>query len=659
MSFESNKRGVSAPADQQDIASLPTPWLCALLFLLTLVAYSQSLTGTLLWDDAGHVTRADLRSCDGLFRIWFEPGATQQYYPLLHTFFWIEHALWGDATLGYHLANVAQHAGAACLLAILLRRLSVPGAWLAAGLFALHPVSVESVAWISEQKNTLSTLCYLAAALVYLNFDETRKSRHYIGASLLFCAALASKTVTATLPAALLVVFWWRRGKLTWRRDILPLLPWFALSAAAAVTTSWMEHSSIGAQGNSFALSFADRFVLAGRIVWFYAAKILWPADLVFIYPRWRIDASTLWQWLFPLALLGALSVLVWRVRKDRTPLAVALLFVGTLFPALGFINAYPFLYSYVSDHFQYLASLPLFAAAGAGCMLLREKLGGGARALGLSLLVLLGFLSWSQAAIYKNEYSLYESILAKNPDCWMARNNLGIVLLDDGHFEEAVFQLEKALKIHPDMAEARNNLGNVLTKLKRYDEAKQHLERAIQLMPRYPEAHNNLGVLALAQDKYDEALAHFDAALKLNAKYAVAHRNRGYTLAKEGRVGEAIPSFEAALRCDPDFGEAHLNLAIALMLIGRFPESVPHFERTLALNPENAVAYDTYGRALAEVGRFNEAIIQYDKALRLDPDFEEAHLNLAIALKSTGRNEEAEYQLSEVKRLRQETQRK
>lgn len=658
MPSETIPRGVSAPA--RDIAQLPTVWLCAILFLLTLLAYAQALTGSFIWDDSGHVTRADLRSLDGLFRIWFEPGATQQYYPLLHTGFWIQHALWGDATPGYHLVNVALHAGSACLFAALLRRLSVPGAWLAACLFALHPVSVESVAWISEQKNTLSTLLYLGSALFYLRFDESRRSAHYLAAALLFAAALASKTVTATLPAALLVVLWWRRGSLNRRGDVLPLLPWFALSAAAAATTAWMEHSSIGAQGSAFELGFADRIVLAGRAVWFYAGKLLWPANLSFIYPKWTIDASAAWQWLFPIALAGAFALLVRHARRNRAPLAVGLLFVGTLFPALGFVDVYPFLYSYVADHFQYLASLSLFAAAGAGCSLLRERLGtSGGRALCVALLALLGFLTWKQGAVYKDVYALYEDILAKNPGCWMARNNLGIALLEDGRIEEAAFQLEEAIKVHPEMAEAQNNLGNALTKLKRYDEARLHLERALKIMPRYPEAHNNLGVLALALEKNDEALAHFNAALKLNAKYAVALRNRGYALAKEGRVGEAIPSFEAALRCDPDFTEAHLNLAVALMLTGRFPESAPHFERALALDPDNAQAHNTYGRALAEVGRFNEAIVQYDRALRLSPDFEEARVNLAIALKSTGRDEEAEYQISEVRRLRQEAPRK
>ena len=203
----------------------------ALIFVLVVVAYWPALTGGFLWDDGGHVTRPDLRSLSGLARIWFEFGATQQYYPVLHSTFWFEHLLWGDSTLGYHLLNVSLHTTVACLFGIILRRLRIPGAWLAALLFALHPVCVESVAWISEQKNTLSTVFYLASALVYFRYRDTGRRSHYGWATGFFILALLTKTVTASLPAALLVIFWWQQGKLNWRRDVRPLLPWVFVTA--------------------------------------------------------------------------------------------------------------------------------------------------------------------------------------------------------------------------------------------------------------------------------------------------------------------------------------------------------------------------------------------------------------------------------------------
>ena len=240
----------------------------------------------MLWDDNAHITRGDLRSAAGLWRIWFDLGATQQYYPLIHSAFWLQHKIWGDDTRGYHLVNIVLHALSSFLLALILRRLAVPGACLAAVIFAMHPVHVESVAWITEMKNTLSGVLYLSSALAYLRFDERRQKRMYATAMALFVPALLSKTVAATLPAALLVVFWWRRGRLHWRRDVLPLAPWFALSAAAGLLTAWVERTLIGAEGAAFQFTLIERVLIAGRAVWFYLGKLLWPANLIFIYPR-------------------------------------------------------------------------------------------------------------------------------------------------------------------------------------------------------------------------------------------------------------------------------------------------------------------------------------------------------------------------------------
>jgi hypothetical protein len=349
-------------------------WPCVLIVLATLAAYIPALSAGFIWDDYGHVTRADLRSLAGLFRIWFEPGATQQYYPLLHSAFWIEHLFWGDAPFSYHLLNILLHATGACLFFTLLRRLIVPGAWLAALFFALHPVCVESVAWISEQKNTLSTVLYLCAALAYLRFTDDRRPARYALATALFLAALLAKSVTATLPAALLVLAWWRHGRISWRDEVRPLLPWFALSAIAAAVTAHFERTQIGAQGSDFALTFAQRLLLAGRAPWFYAGKLLWPADLSFIYPHWTLDPATLWPWLFPLATLALVTALWVSRARSRAPLAAVLLFIGALFPALGFVNVYPFVFSFVADHFQYLASLPLFALVAAGLTTLASR---------------------------------------------------------------------------------------------------------------------------------------------------------------------------------------------------------------------------------------------------------------------------------------------
>jgi tetratricopeptide (TPR) repeat protein len=626
-------------------------WLAALVFGVTLLAYLPALSGGFIWDDTGHVTRPELQSLHGLGRIWCEVGATQQYYPVLHTAFWIEHHWWGDAPLGYHLLNVLLHATAACLLGVALRRLAVPGAWLAALLFALHPVCVESVAWIAEQKNTLSTVLYLCAALAYLRFDEDRRRRGYALATGLFLLALLTKTVTATLPAALLVVFWWRRGRLSWRRDVRPLLPWFALAGTAGWVTAWFERTSIGAQGTDFTLTTLQRCLLAGRVVWFYLGKLFWPSDLIFIYPRWTVDASQVWQWLFPLGVLALLAGL-WLGRR-RGAVAGLLFFVGTLFPALGFINVFPFVFSFVADHFQYLACVGIQALVSAGWVSLTSRLPvWSGRIVAAPLLAALGVLTWHQTTMYRDIFTLYETTLAKNPSCWLAHNNLAEALANAGRAAEAIPHLEQALRLRPNFAQAENNLGDDLRQLDRPQEAIPHLERALQLQPGFAEAHNNLGVALMMTGRSADGIAEFHQALQRKPQFAMAYFNLGLAEADAGRTAEAIADFAEAVHLDPAHGQAELNWGVALKLTGRFPEAVPHFERASQLMPESPEAHTQYGHALAEAGRLDAAIAQYEQALRVAPDYAEAHLNLALALRKVGRLQEAHAHYLEAMRL-------
>ncbi len=610
-------------ADSQKLSSISpervTILMGALIFVMVVFAYWPALTGGFLWDDGGHVTRPDLRSLSGLGRIWFEFGATQQYYPILHSAFWFEHLLWGDSTLGYHLLNVGLHATAACLFGLCLQRLRMPGAWLAALLFALHPVGVESVAWISEQKNTLSTAFYLASALVYFRYRDTGHRSHYGWATGLFVLALLTKTVTASLPAALLVIFWWQQGRLNWRRDVLPLLPWFALGVISGLGTAGFERELIGAQGADFNLDFLQRSLLAGRVFWFYLGKLIWPADLIFIYPHWTVTASEWWQWIFPLAAVALLTGLIVLARRKRGPLAVMLLFAGTLFPVLGFVNVFPFLFSYVADHFQYLASLAIFASAGTLLQLGFPKL---PRGFGPGIAAVLagglGLLTWVQSGTYRDITTLYQTTLEKNPDCWMAHNNLALILADAGQIDQAIPHLENAIRLKPDYALAENNLGNDLTQLNRPAEAVPHLQRALALQPKYP----------------------------------VAERNLGIALAASGKTSEAIPHFENALRLNPDFAEAELSLGTALMLTNRFPEAVPHFEKAVALEPDSIEIRDTYGRALMQAGRFEQSLDHFRHVLELDPRRADTHMNLALALRQLGRKQEAADEYLEAVRL-------
>jgi len=540
-------------------------WLFSLLLVAgTLLAYWPAWNGQRIWDDEKHLTSPALQSLTGLYRIWTQPGATPQYYPVTHSVFWLEHLLWGDATLGYHLVNIVLHALTALILLRILRRLEVPGAPLAAAVFALHPVQVESVAWISELKNTLSGLFCLSAAFSFLHFRFRERLRRtaYVLSLLLFLLALLSKAVVATLPAALLVVLWWKRGRLSWKQDAVPLAPFFVFGAGFGVVSAWMERTVVGASGTDFQFSFVERGLIAGRAIWFYLAKLVWPQPLIFNYPRWKISQAVWWQYVFPLAAFGLLAAIWWQRKRHPGLLAVFLLFAGTLFPALGFLNVYPFRYSFVADHFQYLACIAPLSLAAAGVTLAIEKMhransGGMPTLYGFLLASILAGITWQQAHMYSDMLVLWRTTIDRNPNSWMAHTNLGAELDDQGRSDEAMAEYQTALRINPRETMARNNLGMSLAQMGRVPEAIEEWERVLRINPDHAEAHNNLG----------------------NA------------LAQKGRLPEAFQHWEKSLRSKPDFADAHFNYAVALMQAGRFDEAIVQYEQVLRLQPEDADA--------------------------------------------------------------------
>jgi Flp pilus assembly protein TadD len=521
-----------------------------------------------VWDDDAHVTKTALRSLAGLRDIWLKLGVTQQYYPLLHSAFWIEAQLWGDYVLGYHLVNVVLHVIAACLVVTLCQRLSIKGAWLAGAIFALHPVNVESVAWISEQKNTLSLVFYLLAALAYLRFDDARKPRDYAVASALFACALLTKTVTASLPAALLVVFWWQRGRIQWKRDVLPLVPWFLVAAASGLFTAWVERHLIGAEGSEYNLDVLQRVLLAGRVIWFYLGKLLWPSNLIFTYPHWTEDARAAWQYTFDVGLI-AIAGWFWTLRaRTRAPLAALLFFGGSLFPVLGFLDIYPFRYSYVADHFVYLASLGVIVPLSAAATLAYEKFGAAAwrRAAQLAaaaVLVTLAVLSNVQSRIYLDARTLYRATLDRNPDDWMAHQNLGLIYSRGAlHRAEAIEQFEDVIRLKPEHNRAHYNLGLQLFISGRGPEAIEHFQKAIQYAPKNPLIVGNslmfLGTIYTSMaGRLPDAIATLDSAVALRPNDGESRHALGLALQKAGRAAEAKVQLDSAAVLRPDlFGD-------------------------------------------------------------------------------------------------------
>lgn len=592
MSHRKKKLPATAPAP----VPARTPWwqndwfLGLALVLITVFAYMPAWNGLPIWDDEGHLTKPALRSLTGLVRIWTEPGAAQQYYPLVHSVFWVEYHLWGNSTFGYHLVNILVHTLSALLLVRLLRRLEVPGAWLAAALFALHPVQVESVAWMSELKNTLSTVFYLGAALLYFRFIERRRWQLYAGAMGLFVLGLASKSVIASLPAAVLVILWWKRGTLSIKEDALPLVPFFGLSLAFGTFTAWMEKKFIiGSQSADFNFTLVERTLIAGRAVWFYLVKLAWPQNLTFIYPRWDIHQNIWWQYLFPAAVLAVLAWLWWLRKWSRAPLAVFLLFIGTLFPALGYVNIYPFSFSFVADHFQYLACIaPLTLAAAAFVIALpRLKSNKWMAEWGCgAVLAVLTLLTYQQSTMYTDMKTLWDVTIAKNPDCWLAYSNRGFGLLQEGRVTDAIADFKAALNVNPDYAFAHNNLGMALMQEGHDDEAIPHFQKALAVKPDYAEPYGNLGVIF------------FD----------------------KGKVDEAIGSFQKAEKINPDYGDAHFNLGIAFAAKKNFDASIAEYRRSLELKSADPEAYRGIGLALLNEGKTAEAITEFKNALVLKP---------------------------------------
>jgi tetratricopeptide (TPR) repeat protein len=539
-----------------------------LIVLLTLLAYIPAMCGGYIWDDNAHITdNATLRSSDGLAKIWFNPKVLPQYYPLVHTTFWVEYHLWQLHPFGYHLVNVLLHAFNAILLLLVLRYLRVPGAWLAAAFFALHPVQVESVAWITERKNVLSGFFYLSSALAYFRFanvtgdlvdtslssdidplTSTKSSRSwgfYALSFFLFFCALLSKTVTCSLPAAILLVLWWKRARICWR-DILNLIPYFVVGALFGLTTVWLEKYQVGAYGEEWALSFLDRCLVAGRALWFYAGKLLWPHKLTFIYPRWLIDAGVWWQYIFPAAALAVISILwVMRSRIGKGPFVAIAFFAGTLVPALGFFDVYPMRFSFVADHFQYLASIGLIVLAAAAMTAFFERLGPWQKTIGsvgcMAVLFVFGVLVWKQSTIYGDAETLYRDTISKNPHAWMAHYNLGVLLVNRGRSDEVMTHFSEALRLQPDDADTHYNLGVALEKQGRLEEAMAHFSEAVRLRPDYADAHYSMAVILARQSKFEEAISHYAKALRARPLYAEAHNNLGVALFSLGKLDKAI----------------------------------------------------------------------------------------------------------------------
>jgi tetratricopeptide (TPR) repeat protein len=572
------------------------------LFAAVVAAYQPVWFAGFIWDDDQYITANPVIVGPlGLKEIWTTSAA--DICPLTLSTFWVEHAWWGSDPLLYHLVNVFLHGGCAVVLWRVLRALLVPGAWAGAALWALHPVQVESVAWITEMKNTESGLFFLLSILFFARDGGSRAGRNYFLVLLFAALAMTSKSSTVVLPLVLCLCAWWQEGR--WRWSTLGrVAPVFFMSMLAGACSMWTQGRQLAsAAGPQWERSWPERLATAGDAVWFYLGKLLWPQPLITIYPRWKIDAGLRVSYLPLVAVIAVLFVL-WLNRGSwaRAWFFSFACFLAALLPVLGLAELYFNRYSFVADHFQYLADMGPMALAGAGLAGLADRIAPGrawlAPSLGAGLALILGMASWNRAWVYEDRETLWTDTVAKNPDCWIGYNNLGAVLLQKGDLDGAIADYEKALAVNPDLADPHYNIGIALSHEGRLDEAMGEFEQALKIDPHDAQAHSNLGLALARKGRLDEAAVQFENAVALDSGLAEPVNNLGWIYLQEGRWDAAISQFRRALQIDPALAEAHYNLGAALLRSGQTDAAIAQFQETLRLQPGHRAAQDDLAKA-------------------------------------------------------------
>ena len=608
------------------------------LGLLVAAAYFPALSGGFVWDDLAFTQAAPIQEPAGIWRIWFSPSDIEgegHYWPLTYTTFWLEHRLWGFWAPGYHAVNLLLHFANVLLVWHLLRRLdalSVWRAWIVAALFAVHPVHVEAVAWVIGRKDLLATLFYLGAVLAWLRLPEAGATGRWLWhllALALFAAGLLCKSIGITLPVALLVHRWWLHGRLT-AADCWRVAPFFAVAACFGVADMRYYKEIIDVD-----YTLVERALIAAQALWFYVGKLLWPAELMPIYPHWRVDLAAVAAWAYALGAL-AVAAALWllRDRIGRGAFAGAVFFALTLSPTLGLVPFGYMQFAFVANRYQYLADIgALTVIVGAVSVAiggLAKQVRWAAVGVAAGLLIALSVLTWQQAGIYRDSIVFFKRVIAGNPGARDAYFNLGSALFESGQREEGLAAVRTSLALRPESMKAQYGAGLMLYKLGQLEEALAHLQRALDMNANNRVVQYTTGLVLAALGRSDRAEQHYRRVLDIDPQHRAAHLRLGELLAGTGQVAAAERHVRQALTIKPGEPDALLILAGIEFYQQRYRASVDLYRTVASMRPGSARAWSGIGAALYHLGRPDEALRHIDRALALDPSLTEARNNRA-----------------------------
>jgi len=612
------------------------------ILILTFIAYTSAIHGDFIGDDTIYITGEPLvQAPDGIWRFWVSTEPVD-YYPITFGLFWIEWRFWGDNPTGYHVVNLILHTVACALVWRVLRVLRVPGAYAAALLFAVHPINVQSVAWIASRKNILSLIFAAWATLLYLRSDDRLGGRgrwRYWLALVVMELGLLSKTAIFPLPAVLLLCEWWMRGGRMDRRVIVRAVPFFVVALAMTLFTIWFQYSR-GAIGEDVrSESVLSRVGGAGWIIWFYLIKVLAPVNLMYGYPDWPVNVLRPALYFAPLAALVVVFVVLWRHSRTRTWARAALFafayFVLMLIPVSGLINTGFFRYSLVADHYVYYSSIAVIALVTAGAtIVIRRLLSDRAQmpvAFGVSAVVVFFLLALAmrRSEVWRTEESLWRDAFVRNHSAWYAHNNYGLVMLREGRTDEAAQHFRRSIGLNAANDQAYLNLGRYHEVRGEHAEAVAVYRRGLERVPKSPSIFYNFGAALQAQGHLDEAAEAYTRALELKPRDAKSHNNLGAILLARGQTADASRHLEQSIAIDPTSSSARVNLANALIAEQRVDEARTQAIEALRLDPNNAKAHNTMGIVHVKQKRLEDAARSFRRAVELDPNFEQARRNL------------------------------